>query len=322
MSILRVKNFLELHVVGKGQIKVDVVEFGDGTKSVRIPTIKCYDRETTFRIELFQRSMDDIMLVAQIVDIIRRNTRTIVNIILSLESPMYMRYDRVMNDKKDDAFALKQFVKMVIATGVDHVQLTDPHSEVAKELFFMHGSGVGFVSITPQEDCVYETLRTFNEDFKSLDHYDIVLPDAGAAKKVLGYETFQCMKARDPNTGKLSKAGFDIDPNVLTKLLSSKKDRIIIVDDICENGGTFLGCHKMLRERGVIKPMDLYITHGVFPNVQAMSKFYGVFENIYIYNGTNAKYLDLVCHTEAKIHMVNAFVGADEPVFEDDLFKS
>ncbi|QMP19041.1 hypothetical protein FKOIJHOC_00093 [Acinetobacter phage Ab_121] len=320
MSILRVKNFLELHVAGKGKIKVDVVDFGDGTKSVRIPDIKQYDRDSVFRIELFQRNMDDIMVVSQIVDIIRRNTRTVVNIILSLESPMYMRYDRVMNDKKDDSFALQRFVKMVVATGVNHVQLTDPHSEVAANLFGLQG--FNFVSVTPQEDCVYEALRTFNEDFKTLGHYDIVLPDAGAAKKVLGYETFQCMKARDPNTGKLARKGFDIKAQALEDLLLSKKERIIIVDDICENGGTFLGCHDMLRERGVTKPMDLYITHGVFPKIQAMSKFYGVFENIYIFNGTYSKYLNLECHTEAKIHMVNAFVDVDEPVFEDDLFKN
>lgn len=313
MSVFAVNKFLQLRN-HEGYIDIEITEFKDGTKSVNIPTIKDYDRNEVFLIELYARNMDDIMAVAQIVDIIRRNTRGIPHITLLLQSPMYMRYDRVMKDDMSDAFALVQFVKMVSSTGVNYVTLVDPHSEVSVELFKLHMHGN--VKVITQDDCVWDTLRNFVEEFKTYGHYDIISPDAGAAKKLLGFDTIKCTKSRDPNTGSLSN--FSIDEGQLNKLKASKKGRIIIVDDICENGGTFIGCHNMLRERGITKPMDLYITHGMFPDIRAMGRLWGVFENIYMWNCKYSTYLNLKCHTNAKIHPFNVFVESVEELLDND----
>ncbi|UJE34755.1 ribose-phosphate pyrophosphokinase [Acinetobacter phage vB_AbaM_P1] len=313
MSRFAVNKFLQLRN-HKEYIDVNVVDFKDGTKSVSIPDIVKYDRDIAFKIELYQRSMDDIMVVAQIVDIIRRNTRGAPHIELSLRSPMYMRYDRVMKDDKSDAFALAQFVKMVSTTGVNHVTLVDPHSEVAVELFRLHMNG--HVGVITQDDCVWDTLKFTVEDFKTLGHYDIISPDAGAAKKLTAYHTFKCTKSRDPNNGGLSN--FGISKEQLMVLKASKKDRIIIIDDICENGGTFIGCHKMLREHGITKPMDLYITHGMFPDIRAMGRLWGVFENIYMWNCKYSTYLNLKCHTQANIHPCNVFIENEKELLDKD----
>lgn len=313
MSRFAVNKFLQLRNHEK-YIDINVVDFKDGTKGVSIPDIKKHDRDVAFKIELYQRNMDDIMIVAQIVDIIRRNTRGAPHIDLMLRSPMYMRYDRVMKSDMTDAFALSQFVKMVSSTGVNHVTLVDPHSEVAVELFQLHMHGnVGVIS---QDECVQDTLKLHTESYLTFGNYDVLSPDAGAAKKMLGFNAIKCTKARNPNTGSLSD--FDITKNELMRLELSNKPRILIVDDICENGGTFIGCHNMLREKGITKPMDLYITHGMFPDIRAMGRLWGVFENIYMWNCKYSTYLNLKCHTQANILPFNVFIENEKELLDKD----
>jgi ribose-phosphate pyrophosphokinase len=87
----------------------------------------------------------------------------------------------------------------------------------------------------------------------------VIAPDAGAAKRAgavahaYGFPLFQALKQRDPKTGKLS--GFTCEE-------LPPRGRLLVVDDICDGGGTFKGlatCIGLPRER-----LALYVTHGVF----------------------------------------------------------
>ena len=62
-------------------------------------------------------------------------------------------------------------------------------------------------------------------------------------------------KIRDTMTGALS--GFEVYADDLTG-----KD-VVILDDLCDGGGTFIGLAKKLREKGAAK-ITLYVTHGMF----------------------------------------------------------
>jgi ribose-phosphate pyrophosphokinase len=71
--------------------------------------------------------------------------------------------------------------------------------------------------------------------------------------------TVFCSKKRDPLTGHLS--GFEIknyNPNP-----NADGQDLLIVDDICDGGGTFVGLAKELRKAGA-KKVYLYVTHGIF----------------------------------------------------------
>lgn len=124
------------------------------------------------------------------------------------------------------------------------ITIVDPHSEVA-----------GMLPHIPQDGSValFERAGLFAEDAL------VVIPDAGAAKKVYswldGRDSIQCSKRRDPKTGALS--GFQV-PHVD---LAGRP--CVIVDDICDGGGTFIGLAKELAKRGA-GPMRLGVTHGLF----------------------------------------------------------
>jgi ribose-phosphate pyrophosphokinase len=64
-----------------------------------------------------------------------------------------------------------------------------------------------------------------------------------------------CSKHRDPETGKF--LGFEV-PLI-------KTPKALIVDDICDGGGTFRGIAAKVREQqpGEVQ-MFLYVTHGIF----------------------------------------------------------
>ena len=65
-------------------------------------------------------------------------------------------------------------------------------------------------------------------------------------------------KFKDPVTGIVSEIG---SPDLNPELVKGKK--CLIVDDICDGGGTFVGSAKLLIEAGADR-VDLYVTHGIF----------------------------------------------------------
>lgn len=103
----------------------------------------------------------------------------------------------------------------------------------------------------------------------------VIAPDAGAASranavaKKLNVPCFQAWKKRDISTGALS--GFGVEP--LTGIQPTAK--ILIVDDICDGGGTFVGL------AGLLKDYDphLWVTHGYF--TQGLAELKKHYSHIY-----------------------------------------
>jgi ribose-phosphate pyrophosphokinase len=136
---------------------------------------------------------------------------------------------------------------------VDHllkgirILTADPHSDVTGNLW----------PHIPQSTVV---------DFWRADFGDsiYVIPDAGAAKKAFSWlrpedDFIQCLKRRDRATGKLS--GFQ----VLDQEIDLEPERpLVIVDDLCDGGGTFMGLASELRRHGWRGPLTLSVTHGLF----------------------------------------------------------
>ncbi|OZB88948.1 MAG: hypothetical protein B7X41_05440 [Microbacterium sp. 14-71-5] len=87
----------------------------------------------------------------------------------------------------------------------------------------------------------------------------IIAPDRGATARAAAVAEacdlplYQAFKHRDPDTGKLS--GFSCDPLPDT-------GRFLVVDDICDGGGTFAG----LADAAGLPPerLSLFVSHGVF----------------------------------------------------------
>ena len=224
--------------------------FPDGAVWLKV-TGKLPERAQLMRVRAAaMRDMNDFMLLAQLVDAVRHITDVLVS---HLELPWlpWARQDRHM--VAGDSFALKVFARQLNTLGFDKVKVLDPHSDAA-------GAAIdNFVTI-PQEVCLLHSptlARQFQQQALML-----VAPDAGALKKIdavaraTGASEYAVLtNKRDVASGNLT--GFAL-------VSGDVKGRdVLIVDDLCDAGGTFIGSAQVLRDAGA-RSVSLYVTHGIF----------------------------------------------------------
>ncbi|MDE9703136.1 ribose-phosphate diphosphokinase [Citrobacter portucalensis] len=196
------------------------------------------------------RDMNDFMLLAQLVEAVRHQTDVLVSH-LDLPWLPWARQDRHM--VSGDSFALKVFASHLNTLKFDKVNVLDPHSDAAAAAID------NFVAI-PQEVCLMQSTslsRLFQQNALML-----VAPDAGSLKKidavarVAAVEQYAILsKKRDVASGSLT--GFAL-------LAGDVRGRdLLIVDDLCDAGGTFIGSAQVLRDAGA-RSVSLYVTHGIF----------------------------------------------------------
>ena len=196
------------------------------------------------------RDMNDFMLLAQLVEAVRHQTDVLVSH-LDLPWLPWARQDRHM--VSGDSFALKVFASQLNTLKFDKVNVLDPHSDAAAAAID------NFVAI-PQEVCLMQSAslsRLFQQNALML-----VAPDAGSLKKIdavaraAGVEQYAILsKKRDVASGSLT--GFAL-------LAGDVRARdLLIVDDLCDAGGTFIGSAQVLRDAGA-RSVSLYVTHGIF----------------------------------------------------------
>lgn len=178
----------------------------------------------------------------------------------------YARQDRVCAD--GESFSLKVFANILNSLNFENVYTLDAHSTV---------------SISLIKNCAdYSNIAYVKEALEDIGKpLHLISPDFGAEKKserlfnqfVQFERLIKCEKKRDPNTGKLY--GFQ----VFSEDLKGKD--CIIVDDICDGGGTFLGIAKELKKKNAGK-IYLFVTHGIFS--KGFEALNNVFERIYTTN--------------------------------------
>ncbi len=165
-------------------------------------------------------------------------------------------------DRRQEGEALSAVVyaQMINACNLEQVVCLDPHSDVMP-------SHINNLVIVPSTNVCLMAL-TLNPDFKV---GGVIIPDAGAGKRAsnvaaaLKVPTFQALKHRDMSTGKLSHFTCEPLPADLN---------FLVVDDICDGGGTFKGLAehiKVPRER-----LALYVSHGIFSHgAEFLGKYFG-----------------------------------------------
>lgn len=106
------------------------------------------------------------------------------------------------------------------------------------------------------------TAATILENYFDDNKFDgIIAPDEGALTRaqevatVLDVPLYKAKKHRDQATGQLSGFSCEEVPEL---------DRLLVVDDICDGGGTFNGLINAMRQAGYKGNASLYVTHGIF----------------------------------------------------------
>jgi ribose-phosphate pyrophosphokinase len=149
-------------------------------------------------------------------------------------------------------FGAEVYARFINSLGVDQVVVFDPHSGVMPGM-------LNNVIVLESTRLVRKHI-VGHSDRGGPQRYDgIIAPDKGAvtrAAKVAGachLPLYRAEKRRDPDTGKLS--GFTCE--------SLPDDgRFLVVDDICDGGGTFAGLAQVISTPE--RTLGLYVSHGVF----------------------------------------------------------
>lgn len=184
-------------------------------------------------------SADDLIGLSILADAVHRDGGT-----LSAGIP-YLPGARQDRRYLGEALSARVYADLINRCGLETVVTVDPHSDVMV-------SHLDRVAVLDLPTIVRATLSMFRPD-------GVIIPDAGAVKRAqsvaqaLKVPTYQALKKRDTTTGKLS--GFTCEPLPDT-------GHFLVVDDICDGGGTFKGLADAIgvgRDR-----LSLWVTHGVF----------------------------------------------------------
>lgn len=199
-------------------------------------------------------SNDDLIELMLMVDAINAINPTVKKLLTIAYFP-YGRQDRVSN--YGEPHSARVVCKMINSCGFDTVQVLDPHSDVIEAL-------IDNVQVITQDQMF---MRYFENN--GFHYMGVVSPDGGAYKKVSKFakriaedvnekvKVIRADKVRDTITGNIT------DIEVYAKNSEIHGHTVMILDDICDGGGTFVGLAKELKKKGAVK-VDLYVTHGMF----------------------------------------------------------
>lgn len=205
------------------------------------------DFDTTQKVTLTHRlnSFNDLGLLCIAVDALRR--MDVKNIDLFIPYFPAARQDRVMI--KGEPLSVKVYADIINGMQFEKVFVFDAHSEVTPAL-------VNNCEVIPNHTFIETVVKAIGNEVK------LISPDGGALKKIYkvseflgGVEVVECSKSRDVKTGRLS--GFKVYNDDLQGM------DCLIVDDICDGGGTFVGLAEELKNKNAGK-LYLAVSHGIF----------------------------------------------------------
>ncbi len=181
-----------------------------------------------------------------------------------------------------EPFSLKVFADLINSQNYEKVHILEPHSDVAGAL------------INNLEEIFPYYLLKVNDYVKTeFGGFTLLAPDGGALKKI--YKQAQIIKyngdilcatkVRDVTNGKILKTEI----NANNEQIIGKN--LIILDDICDGGRTFVELAKILKEKGAAKVI-LVIAHGIFSAGEDEMKKY--IDKVYTTNSIKTVNSDLI----------------------------
>jgi ribose-phosphate pyrophosphokinase len=225
------------------EIKFESFTFSGGEPHIKINPN--FDKSKNITITHRLNSFNDLGLLCLAADALKRMDAKLENLII----PYFpsARQDRVMI--KGEPLSVKVYADIINTFNFKKVIVFDAHSEVTPAVL---------------NNCEVITNNIFIQKVIEVIGSEVLLisPDGGALKKIYkvseflgGVEVVECSKSRDVKTGKLT--GFKVYADDL-----QGKD-CLIVDDICDGGGTFIGLADELKKKNAGK-LYLAVSHGIF----------------------------------------------------------
>lgn len=209
---------------------------------------------------------EDLFFIKSLKDICDYNE---VEVELFIPCMFQQQHDRRFNE--NESFELKIVADFINSCNFKRVYIHHPHSDVTPALI--------------NRSRVIDNHMFINKVLEEIGSENLILmsADAGGFKPLVKLadviewkgETESAAKSRDPNTHKLTQ--------MVGRMDFQEKD-VLIVDDICVYGGTFVGLGKILSERNVGK-LYLAVSHVTVKEPSKELAWY--FDKVFT---TNSKY--------------------------------
>lgn len=248
------KDFNPYNKHNYGTLDYEFFTFKGGEPHIKITPFNETEEVTiTIRIESF----NDIGKLSVAVDALRGLGVDDINLFL----PYFpgARQDRLMVD--GEPFTSAIYVKLLDNLGFKTITSYDLHSDVVGGMFGVLNTK--FIQISNHK-FVLEVLRDLYPQHNAKLPI-LISPDAGSNKKIDKLAKYlstynkvdivKCDKTRDVKTGEITN--FEVYADDL-----NNRD-CLIVDDICDGGGTFLGLVKKLHDKRAGN-VYLVVSHGIF----------------------------------------------------------
>ena len=250
-------------------IQIEPTIFPDNTSQVwniNLPDSRF--AEITWRFE----KESEFIHLAQLVTLLHQYSYVII---LYLPYLPYGRQDKKVS--QNTTFALRTFIKLLDSLNLDHIFVLDPHSSLIMEKL---------------DNCT-AWYPAYERILLKLPHDFVCYPDQGALNKY--NPLINCYddkyvpyifgkKVRDQITGQIT----DYSIKIWEGADSIKDKTILIIDDICDGGATFIHLAKKLQEYNV-KSISLFVSHGLFTKGLKPLKDAGI-DHIYVYNNNEQGY--------------------------------
>lgn len=234
----------------KSDIDYSISRFPDGEVQI---TLGEFSHKDKINVRCRITSAEELFILMQVSDILRRHG---MRFSISIYYLMGMRMDRVMSF--DRPYTLNMVVHVLDNLGAYGIYLFCPHSSTALDLFRY----TSVAQINPDRlDNMVNT--TFND-------YQIVLPDAGAVERATADDMPEGIvigeKVRNVTTGKIESIKIK-NPEVIDGR------PLLIEDDLCDGGGTFVGLAQAIREIDPKADVNIVVCHMVNPKgIENLSK--------------------------------------------------
>lgn len=233
---------------------VNFFTFSGGEVHIELPPHGNQHYVTRVKIIARITNSDRLIELLMVTDALRRKFGSGVPLYVTIPYLPYARQDKI--SAPGEALSLKVFADIINSQNYRSVTCFDAHSDIS------------CVLINNLENITQDTIINYITQNKSISDMLVgkvlVSPDHGAMKKVYKLTPYlkptkiiQADKARD-QTGKIIRT--EVYTKNYDELYGSD---VVIVDDICDGGRTFIELAKVLKQKGAAT-VTLFVTHGIF----------------------------------------------------------
>ena len=256
-----------------GKNNIEKINYPDGSSYVKLGS---FPTSLEFRIN----SYEDLWTLTQIKDVYDYNGYP-----LNITIPCLLDAQADRRFNSNESHNLKLVLYHLRKLNFESITIFHPHNQEVVEAILPN---VKILDNSYFIEQVISKIPVGIEDIGKDNHLILMSSDAGGFKPLMKLvdkinwkgETFSASKSRKYEDGK-SKLIQQIDRQDF-----EGKD-ILIVDDICVNGGTFVGLARLLKDRNIGK-LYLAVSHLTIPNFNP--ELVSLFDTIFTTNSKNINY--------------------------------